>query len=98
MSTKAPQDLIRELERINADMKRISKMTEATKNMLVSSVSALSEVYKLADEMRKNIWHGRVKEKDVEQSEELDDMCSLIDKTVVELNRECKVLEKNLIK
>tara|TARA_R110002051_G_scaffold89715_1_gene158220 strand:- start:162 stop:479 length:318 start_codon:yes stop_codon:yes gene_type:complete len=105
MSTKAPKDLIGELERINADLKRISKMTDATKNMIVSTVNALHEVYKIADEMRKNIRHGWnglpfVEEKDVEQSKvkELDEMCSLIDKAVVELNRECEVLEENLIK
>jgi len=98
MSTKAPKDLIGELERINADLKRIGKMTDATKNMIVSTVNALHKVYKIADEMRKNIWHGRVKEKDVEQSKELDEICSLIDKAVAELNRECEVLEENLIK
>jgi len=96
MSTKAPKDLIRELERINLDMKRIAKMTDATKNMLVSTVSTLATVRKLVGDMSTNIWNGRVKEKDVEQSRELDDICALIDKTVSELNGECKVLEKNL--
>jgi hypothetical protein len=98
MSTKAPKDLVRELERINSDMKRIAKMSDATKNMLVSTVSTLATVRKLVGDMSTNIWNGRVKEKDVEQSRELDDICSLIDKTILELKGECEILEENLIK
>lgn len=98
MSTKAPKELIGELERIGADLRRFTKCANSTKNMLVSTVSALSKIHKLAEEMRKNIWHGRVKEKDVQHEEELGDICALIDKTIVELNKECKVLEENLIK
>jgi hypothetical protein len=89
MSTKAPKDLVRELERINSDMKRIAKMSDATKNMLVSTVSALATVRKLVGDMSTNF---------VSQPQELDDICSLIDKTILELKGECEILEENLIK
>ena len=93
MSTKAPKELIGELERIGADLRRFTKCADATKNMLVSTVSALSEIHKLAEEMRKDFWDN-----DADIDTYSNDICSLIDKAIVELNKECKVLEENLIK
>ena len=91
MSTKAPKELIGELERIGADLRRFTKCANATKNMLVSTANALSTIHKLADETRKGCWSD-------ETEKQMDIICSLVDKTVVELNKECKVLEETLIK
>ena len=97
MSTKAPKELIGELERIGADLRRFTKCANATKNMLVSTVSALSKIHKLADEIRKDFWDAET-DKGKEIMTRAVGIVSLVDKTVVELNKECKVLEKNLIK
>ena len=91
MSTTVPKELIGELERIGADLRRFTKCANATKNMIVSTVNALSEIHKLAEDMRKDFWDN-----DADIDTYSNDICSLIDKAIVELNKECKVLEKNL--
>ena len=97
MSTKAPKELIGELERIGADLRRFTKCANATKNMLVSTVSALSKIHKLADEIRKDFWDAET-DKGKEIMTRAVGIVSLVDKTIVGLNKECKVLEEYLIK
>jgi len=97
MSTKAPKELIGELERIGTELRRFTKCAVATKNMLVSTVNALSTIHKLADEIRKEFWDAET-DKGKEVKAQMVSICVLVDKTVVELNKECKVLEETLIK
>ena len=97
MSTKAPKELIGELERIGAELRRFTKCAVATKNMLVSTVNALSTIHKLADEIRKDFWDAET-DKGKEIMTRAVGIVSLVDKTIVGLNKECKVLEENLIK
>jgi len=92
MSTKAPQDLIRELERINEDMKRISKMTNATRDMLVSTVSTLAEIKRRVKSVRKDGVSP------FEKEEVLEEINSLISTCIKEVEKGTDTLEENLIK